>query len=241
MKARILALPLTLAALTSIGCVSDDQMARVEQQVGDLKVEVFKLRQQSEDQGRKADAEARAASQFRDEDRRFRADLSESLRQIQYNTRTLGNRVSTLSRQEQSAPSTTTPSTPQAPAGDDEKAYNAAMLDYNRGNYALAADGFGLLVKTYPQSARKADALFFMGLCQYNQRAFDKAQAIFEQIVREMPTSNQFLPAKLKRAQCMERLGLKAAAVKALQELVNGFPGTAEARTAKQELDDLGL
>lgn len=238
MRSRILAFPLALTALMSIGCVSDDQMARVEQQVGDLKVEVFKLRQQAEDQNRKADAEAQAASQFRDEDRRFRADLSESLRQVQTNTRTLGNRVSTMNRQE---PAPATAATPQSPAGDDEKAYNAAMLDYNRGNYALASDGFGLLVRTYPQSARKADALFFMGLCQYNQRAYDKAQAIFEQIAREMPTSSQFLPAKLKRAQCMERLGLKAAAVKALQELVNGFPGTAEARTAKQELDDLGF
>lgn len=238
MKSRILAFPLALAALMSIGCASDDQMARVEQEVGDLKVEVFKLRQQTEEQNRKADAESQAASQFRDEDRRFRADLSESLRQIQTNTRTLGNRVTTMSRQE---PAPSSVATPQSPAGDDEKAYNSAMLDYNRGNYALASDGFGLLVKTYPQSARKADALFFMGLCQYNQRAYDKAQAIFEQIVREMPTSSQFLPAKLKRAQCMERLGLKAAAVKALQELVNGFPGTAEARTAKQELDDLGF
>ncbi|HXC15898.1 MAG TPA: tetratricopeptide repeat protein [Holophagaceae bacterium] len=238
MKSRILAFPLALVALMSTGCASDDQMARVEQEVGDLKVEVFKLRQQAEEQNRKADAETQAASQFRDEDRRFRADLSENLRQIQNNTRTLGNRVSTMSRQEPAASAT---ATPQSPAGDDEKAYNAAMLDYNRGNYALASDGFGLLVKTYPQSARKADALFFMGLCQYNQRAYDKAQAVFEQIAREMPTSNQFLPAKLKRAQCMERLGLKAAAVKALQELVNGFPGTAEARTAKQELDDLGF
>ncbi|HET8900811.1 MAG TPA: tetratricopeptide repeat protein [Holophagaceae bacterium] len=238
MNPRILAFPLALTALMSIGCVSDDQMARVEQEVGDLKVEVFKLRQQTEEQNRKADAETQAASQFRDEDRRFRADLSENLRQIQTSTRTLGNRVSTMNRQEPAASSV---ATPQSPAGDDEKAYNAAMLDYNRGNYALASDGFGLLVKTYPQSARKADALFFMGLCQYNSRAYDKAQAIFEQIAREMPTSNQFLPAKLKRAQCMERLGLKAAAVKALQELVNGFPGTAEARTAKQELDDLGF
>ena len=238
MKARILALPAALALLT-IGCASDDQLARVEQEVGDLKVEVFKLRQQAEEQNRKADAESQAASQFRDEDRRFRADLSESLRQIQYNTRTLGNRVTTLARQDTPAPQA--PATPAAPAGDDEKAYNAAMLDYNRGSYGLAADGFGLLVKTYPQSPRKADALFFMGLCQYNQRAYDKAQGVFEQIIRELPTSSQFLPAKLKRAQCMERLGLKAAAVKALQELVTGFPGTAEARTAKQELSDLGL
>ena len=239
MNSRIMAFPLVLAALLGTGCVSDDQMARVEHEVVDLKVDVFKILQVKDEQNRKTDAETQAASQFREEDRRFRADLSESLRQIQTNTRTLGNRVTTLSRQD--VPTPAVAGTPQSPAGDDEKAYNAAMLDYNRGNYALAADGFGLLVKTYPQSARKADALFFMGLCQYNQRAYDKAQAIFEQIVREMPTSNQFLPAKLKRAQCMERLGLKAAAVKALQELVSGFPGTAEARTAKQELDDLGL
>lgn len=112
MKARILALSaLTAVSLVSIGCVSDDQMARVEQQVGDLKVEVFKLRQQAEAQNRKADAETQAASQFRDEDRRFRADLSETLRQIQTSTRTLGNRVTTMSRQEAvSTPSTTTPS-----------------------------------------------------------------------------------------------------------------------------------
>ena len=238
MNARILAFPLALSALVSIGCASDDQMARVEQEVGDLKVEVFKLRQQAEEQNRKSDAERQAASQFRDEDRRFRADLSESLRQIQSSTRAMSSRVPTVTRQD-AAPAA--PSAPAAPAGDDEKAFNGAMSDYNRGNYALASDGFGLLVKTYPQSARKADALFFMGLCQYNQRAYDKAQAIFDQIIRELPTSSQFLPAKLKSAQCMERLGLKAAAVKALQALANGYPNTAEARTAQQELDDLGL
>ena len=32
-----------------------------------------------------------------------------------------------------------------------------------------------------------------------------------------------------------------AAAAKAFQELVNGFAGSAEARTAQQELSDLGL
>ena len=238
MKARILAFPLALSALASTGCASDDQMARVEQEVGDLKVEVFKLREKVEEQNRKADAEDQAASQYRNEDRRFRADLSESIRQLQSSARAMSSRVPTVSRQE-AAPAS--PSAPAAPAGDDEKAFASAMSDYNRGNYTLASDGFGLLVKTYAQSPRKADALFFMGLCQYNQRAYDKAQAIFDQIIRQLPTSGQFLPAKLKSAQCMERLGLKAAAVKALQALVNGYPGTAEARTAQQELDDLGL
>jgi TolA-binding protein len=83
--------------------------------------------------------------------------------------------------------------------------------------------------------------LFFLGLCHYNQRAFDKAQLAFDRIIKEHAASPQFLPAKLKRAQCLLKQGLKPAAVKAFRELVDGFAGSAEARTAQQELSDLGL
>ena len=132
---------------------------------------------------------------------------------------------------------------PQAPAqaSEDERAFNVAVLDYNRGNYPLAAEGLDLFLKNYPQSAKRPDALFFLGLSQYNQRAFDKAQAAFDRIIRDHAASPQFLPAKLKRAQCLLKQGLKPAAVKAFRELVDGFSGSAEARTAQQELSDLGL
>ena len=83
--------------------------------------------------------------------------------------------------------------------------------------------------------------MFFLGLCQYNLRAFDKAQPAFERIIKDHAASPQFLPAKLKRAQCLLKQGLKPAAVKAFRELVDGFSGSAEARTAQQELSDLGL
>ena len=128
-----------------------------------------------------------------------------------------------------------------AVSAEDERAYNAAVLDYNRGNYPLAAEGLELFLKTYPQSVKRPDALFFLGLCHYNQRTFDKAQATFDRIIKEHAASPQFLPAKLKRAQCLLKLGLKPAALKAFRELVDGFPGSAEARTAQQELSDLGV
>ena len=228
--------PLVALAVCT-GCGSEDQLKRVEQEVGDMKLEVFKLRQQLEEANRKLDAELSAGNESRTQDRRFQADLQETLRHLQDSTRALNSRIGNLPR----------PAAPRAPADsapgipEDEKAFGAAQLDYNRGSYSLAAESLDLFLKSYPSSAKRPDAIFFLGLCHYNLKAYDRAQAAFDQILRDFPTSNQFLPAKLKRAQCLNRVGLKPAAVRAFKEIVEGFPGTPEARTAQQELADLGF
>jgi len=237
MSARTLLLPALIALLT-IGCGSEDQLRRVEQEVGDLKLEVFKLRQQAEDGNKRAEAEQKAAQESRAQDRRFQADLQESLRQVQDATRVLNNRLNTMPR---SGTRITADAQPAAQVSEDERAFNSAVLDYNRGNYSLAAEGLTLFLKNYPQSIKRPEALFFLGLCHYNQRTFDKAQQAFDRIIRDHAASPQFLPAKLKRAQCLLKQGLKPAAVKAFRELVDGYSGSAEASTAQQELSDLGL
>ena len=68
------------------------------------------------------------------------------------------------------------------------------MLDYNRGNYPLAAEGLDHFLKSYPQSAKRPDALFFLGLCHYNQRAFDKAQQAFDRIIKDHAASPSSCP-----------------------------------------------
>ncbi len=237
MSARMMMLP-ALAALLTIGCGSEEELRRVEQEVGDLKLEVFKLRQVVEDGNKKALSDQQAAAEARTQDRRFQADLQDSLRQVQDTTRALNNRLNSQQPKVGSRPATEPqPST----VAEDERAFNAAVLDYNRGNYPLAAEGLELFLNTYRQSAKRPEALFFLGLCYYNQRAFDKAQSAFDRIIKDHAASPQFLPAKLKRAQCLLKQGLKPAAVIAFRELVDGFSGSAEARTAQQELSDLGL
>ena len=234
---RHLALPAT-AALLSIGCASGDQLKKVEQEVGDLKVEVFRLRQQAEEAAKKAEAEQKAAAEARAQDRRFQADFQETMRQVQDTVRVMNNRLGTPGR---TTPGVAAPATPAAPVTEDEKAFQSATLDYNKGSYGLAAEGFQLFLKSAPNSPRRPEALYFLGLAHYNQKAYDKGQAAFEQVLREYAGSSQFLPAKLKRAQCLLKQGLKPAATKAFKELVDGFQGTPEARTAQQELSDLGL
>jgi len=238
MSARTMMLPV-LAALLAVGCGSEDQLRRVEQEVGDLKLEVFKLRQVVEDGNKKAQTDQQAAAEARTQDRRFQADLQESLRQVQDTTRVLNNRLNSPVKGVSRA--AVEPQPAATATAEDERAFNAAVLDYNRGNYALAVEGLDHFLTTYPQSAKRPDALFFLGLCQYNLRAYDKAQPAFERIIKDHAASPQFLPAKLKRAQCLLKQGLKPAAVKAFRELVDGYSGSAEARTAQQELSDLGL
>lgn len=226
----------------TLACSSEDQLKRVEQEVSDMKLEVFKLRQQTEETNRSLEAEKAANSEARAQDRRFQADLQETLRQLQDTTRVINNRLGSAPRAAQ-PPRTNLPAIPEAAASvnEDEKAYGAAVLDYNRGSYALAAESLEIFLKSHRNTPRRPDAWFFLGLSHYNLKAFDKAQAAFEQIVRDHPESAQFLPSKLKRAQCMLKQGMKPAAIRALKELVEGFTGTPEARTAQQELADLGL
>lgn len=247
MRTRTFLIP--LGALLLVGCNSQDRLKLVEDQVTDLKVEVFKLRTQMEESNQRAESERQASNTSREQDRRFQADLQETLRQVQDTTRVLNNRMGdSLQRRSSSAPRTAPAAAPRATGGedapsggDDEKAFNAALMDYNRGNYALAADGFSLFLKAHPESSRCPDALYTQGLAFYNLNQFDKAQPLFERIQREYSSSSQFLPAKLKRGQCLLRQKLKPAAIKAFKEIVSNFPGTAEARTSQQELDELGF
>jgi len=230
--------------LVCVGCVSQSELQGVENEIGDLKLEVFKLRTQMEDANKKLDEDRTAGAEGRSQDRRFQADLQESLRQLQDATRILNNRMGDAAARKPAAPArpaAPAAAVPEPAASDDDKAFTAAVLDYNRGNYALAADGLGLFLKNSPNSPQRPDALFYLGLCYYNQKSYDQAKPAFETILREHANSSQFLPAKLKRAQCLQKMGLKPAAIKAFKEITDGFRGSPEARTAQQELADLGF
>ena len=235
---------LGIGLLGAIGCNSGEQIRKVEQEVGDLKLEVFKLRKEMEASNKQTQAEHSAAAEARTLDRRFQADLQETLRQLQESTRVLNNRLGEKVRTGRAGITQGKPNqeaAPQAALSEDEKAFGAAILDYNRGNYAIASESLELFLKGNASSPRRPDALFFLGLSYYNQKTYDKAQRAFEQILKEHSSSTQFLPAKLKRAQCLLKLGLKPAAVKAFKEIADGFQGSPEARTAQQELADLGF
>ena len=110
-------------------------------------------------------------------DRRFQADLQELMRQLQESTRILNNRLGNARPSARAKAGSRRRWRPIA-ASDDEKAFNAAVLDYNRGNYALSAESLTLFLKSNPQSPRRPDALFFLGLSYYNQKTYRQGPAV---------------------------------------------------------------
>ena len=260
---RKMIISVVLVGLSALGCDSSEQLVRVEREVSDLKIEIFKLRRQMEDTQDVARNEQKSDQDFRIEGRKFQADLQSTLSDLTEATKTLNTRLSAPSRNKSlplpedkptsdsapmegsEKPSVVTSSSESYSSGGipptDDKSFNAAVLDYNRGNYTVASTALKNYVEAYPTSPNKPLALFFLGLCFYNTKAFDSAQVVFEQIIREVPSSSQFLPAKLKRAQCLLRQNLKPAAIKAFRELTEGFSGTQESKIAQQELDELGI
>jgi tol-pal system protein YbgF len=225
--------------LLGSGCTQEEQLKKIEQESGDTKIEVFKLRMQIEEMNKRSEDERKATAEARVQDRRFQADLQETLRQLQDATRVLGNRLndsssSTPRRSASTGTSTTTPS-----ASADELTFNSLLFDYNRGNYTLAADNFQNFIKANPKSSKRPDALYYLGFSHYNLKAFEKAMDAFNRLIKDYPNSEYFLSAKFKKALCQQRLGLKPAAIASFQEIIDNFPGTPEARNAQQELSDL--
>lgn len=224
------------ALLLTVGCAQEEALKRVENEVGDLKIQVNRLRLEVEEQNRKADAERATQQETRAEDRRFRADLGEALRQVQDATRSVNGRLNEVARR----PVNKTPQAVEGPAVDaEERAFQALMMDYNQAKYALAAESFEAYLKGNPPSARKPEALFFLGLSYFNGKVFDKALQAFDRIIKEHGQSERLVPAMLKKAQCQLQMNLKAAALKGFKEIVDKFPGTPEARSAQEELGEL--
>ena len=90
------------------------------------------------------------------------------------------------------------------------------------------------------EAARKAAAAAELARAQAFKNA---AEAALKDINFDFDKSDirEMDKAKLKRAQCLQKMGLKPAAIKAFKEITDGFRGTPEARTAQQELADLGF
>jgi tol-pal system protein YbgF len=235
---RIQPMTLTLACavlVLGVGCNQQEQMKKVEQESGDLKIEVFRLRQQIEELNRRSESDRTALAEARSQDRRFQADLQETLRQLQDATRVLGTRLNEGSTARRAVPPGGSPAT----AGADEVTFTSLMSDYSRGNYALAVDNLENFLKSYPRSAKRPEALYYLGLSHYNLKAFDRAMDAFNRLAKDHPGTDFFLPARFKRAQCQQRMGLNAAAIASYKEIIENFPGTQEARNAQQELADL--
>ena len=174
----------------------------------------------------------------------------------------LAQRVETLSRELAARPGPAAPGgappAPSAPRGaggpSPEQAYQAAYLDFSKGNYPLAIAGFREFVRRYPDSPLADQAQYWVGESFFSQaRASqasgqtDKATRELEQAVQEFrrlalnyPRGERVPTALYKEALALLELKQTRLAQARLQYLLDNFPQSEEAPLAKERLATLG-
>jgi tol-pal system protein YbgF len=115
-----------------------------------------------------------------------------------------------------------------------------ATADYQRGRYDLARQGFEDYAEKFPRTDLSDDALYWAGECWSAQKKPREAIAAYDKLFRTYPQSDKAAAAHLKKGLSHLDLGEKAQAMVELNYVVNQFPGSDEAKSARQRLKALG-
>ena len=136
-------------------------------------------------------------------------------------------------------PSTVATAPPVRNPGDgiaEQRAYDAALDLFKRGDYQGAIGGFGSFVKTYPRSSLASSAQYWIGNAQYARRDYRASIVTQRQLLKEFPDSSKAPDALLNIASAQADLGDNAAARKTLEELIAKYPKSEAGTRARQRL-----
>jgi tol-pal system protein YbgF len=139
-----------------------------------------------------------------------------------------------------SAPPTAVATAPPArnPADGvaEQRAYDAALDYFKRGDYQGAVNAFGSFVKTYPRSPLVPSAQYWMGNAQYAKRDYRASIVTQRQLLKEFPDSAKAPDALLNIASAQSDMGDNAAARRTLEELIAKYPKSEAGARARQRL-----
>jgi tol-pal system protein YbgF len=133
-------------------------------------------------------------------------------------------------------PAAGTPAAALPPSPAEQKAYDAALDQFKRADYAGAITGFGAFVRQYPQSSLAASAQYWIGNAQFARRDFKGAIASQRALIQQFPDSPKVPDAMLNIASAQSELGDNAGARRTLEDLIAKYPSTDAGVKARQRL-----
>jgi tol-pal system protein YbgF len=140
---------------------------------------------------------------------------------------------------------------PGAPAGDSpgappsvgspssaeaRKVYQAALGDYQRGRFDLAAQGFRAYLEQAPGGDVADTAQYYLGESLYSAKDYHGAITEFEHLVRDFPQSPQAPSALLKTGYAYYEIKDSVQGRRVLRTLVEKYPTSKEAKLAEERL-----
>jgi len=115
--------------------------------------------------------------------------------------------------------------------------YDRVMEEYKHRDYAAALAGFRFFLELHGQSSLAANAQYWAGECQYRLGRYKEALKSFYQVVSYYPLSPKLAASTLKIGQTYTRLKDHEKAHMMYERVVDQYPESAEAESARKALD----
>ncbi|HYH00725.1 MAG TPA: tetratricopeptide repeat protein [Terriglobales bacterium] len=170
--------------------------------------------------------------------------LNDSIDELKGRMAKISTQIDQLAAQQQNLPAQPAPTGAVAPmqsqAPPPEVLYNNALRDYNSGKYDLASGEFGDFLRYYPTHDLAGNAQFYAADIEYRAGNFEQAVVGYDKVLEQYPGGNKSSAAQLKKGLALIQLGEKQAGTKELQSLIQRYPRSIEATTARDQLRKLG-
>ena len=138
----------------------------------------------------------------------------------------------------QGGPTTVPPITTGRPpdAAAEQRAYDAALDLFKRGDFAGAIGAFTNYVRAYPRSPLSPSAQYWIGNAHFARRDYRAAVTAQRTLIANYPDSAKIPDALLNIASAQSELGDTAGARRTLEEIVAKHPQSEAAPKARQRL-----
>ena len=134
-------------------------------------------------------------------------------------------------------PRETVPQQRAVRGADIAEDYRQAIMQFGRGRHADARRGFEGVYEADPSGDLADNALFWIGETYFAAKDYNNAVRYYTRVVNDYSTQNKAPDALFKVAMTQERTGDLALARRTLQQVIERYPYSSTASTAKAELE----
>ena len=127
----------------------------------------------------------------------------------------------------------------QAPPLQDT--FQSGLRDYNAGKYELAAGEFQDVLHFYPLDDLAGTSQFYVGEIAYQQKKYDDAVNAYNAVLEGFSGNPKAPAAQLHKGLALLALNKKDAGVRELRMLIQRYPRTPEAGSARSRLNGMGI
>lgn len=244
-SALLLCLALALPVPSWAGMFDDEEARR---QIRDLRAELVQtvdtLRQ-------RVDTVSKNQLDFANQIEALRADVARLTGQIEV----LSNSLEAAHKRQQdfyvdldnrlrkleagAAPPPQEPAVPKADPQAEMRDYEAALGQFRAGKFKEAQAAFEAFIAAYPKATLLPNATYWLGASLYQQKQFAKAAETYGKVPATWPNDPKAPDALLARANAQLEAKDDKAAVQTLQFLIEKYPTSSAAETARNRLKPL--